>query len=126
MIITEREAKVLEVIRANGKIIRKDIVKILDLSRDIVDRVIARLISVNALSQLGRGKYKVLIDQYEIGNVEKVEITNPIVLDTTNIPAHIREYIKAHDPYVSRSKLSRRTGVPKLLLNQLLYEIKGV
>jgi hypothetical protein len=124
MLFTAVEAKVFEQLRENGKQSICIIAGNLGLREELVSRVVNRLRAKNAISQLGRARYEVMIGNYEVGDeLPEQETYEPINIDTSVISSEMREYVLAHAPYIRRSVLAKRTKIPKLLLNQLLYEM---
>lgn len=126
VILTELEARIVEALKEQQRTINAT-AKALGLSDDRTRRAFRRLAEMGVIEQqFRRGPWTVLIDTYEIGDgTDSKEPDPPIDVDTSAISEDVRRYILSHAHRVPRSVLARRTGVPKLKLNQLLMEERG-
>jgi hypothetical protein len=126
MLLTETEAQVFELFREDGKKSIRVISELLTVTHDVASKLVHKLVATGAVNQTGRGRYEVAIVEYEIGELPEPPQINykPIDVDTSSVPTNVREYILAHAPYMSRSDLVKKTGIPKVKLNMLLIELK--
>lgn len=129
MNLSEFEAIVFENIRNNPAQSMQRIADQLGTTWHMVQKAVKRLMSIGAIQTTGHGKrhtYEVLVETYNVIQLDAPapEIPDPLNLDTSGIPESIKAYVKSHMPYMSRSKLAQRTGLPKVLVNQLCYELE--
>lgn len=138
MILTKREAEVLERLRVRVPVM--GIVTDLGLGRSTVQRTVKRLEQKSAVIRPGRGNsdYQVLIDVYDIDTnapeppvrtrkplerpPEPKPIEKPLAMKI-HIPEGYEEYIRGHYGIIPRRELARRLNLDKVTLNLMILQI---
>jgi hypothetical protein len=119
LILREVEANVLEALRRGES--QSDIAAAFGLNRGTVVSIVARLSELAVVESIGYGKYKILIDKYEV--TDEMRVANRSKPMTVEIPEDIELYIRGHYRKIPRRKLARRLGLKKTMLNHMILQL---
>ncbi|MFD2334752.1 helix-turn-helix transcriptional regulator [Cohnella sp. GCM10020058] len=125
MILSEREAEVIERMRANMG--TTAIAEDLGIAKSTASLTIQRLVKKSAVKNEGLPNipvYKVLIDTYDI---EKNHDTTPQAPASSPIPVHVpkehAKFIRANYSKMPRRELAKRLNMDKVTLNRMILQL---
>lgn len=130
MILTKREAAVLERLRVTGTI--QEIADSVGLGDKAARITIGHLRDKRAIQIEGRKNkhiYKVLVHEYETVDElpkekkDRKPLTRPGEPEKVEIPEGYEFYIRGHYDVISRTELARRLKITKVQLNQMIIQI---
>lgn len=122
MILTKKEAAVIEMIR--NCLSRKNIARKLCIRMCEVDDIVSELEKRSAIqrSEFGKNKYRVLLETYDVDDNSEQAFKSKRIMKVS-IPKEYEDYIRRQYGVIPRREIARQLKLSKVTLNLMIMNL---